>query len=56
MMCTTMLQPYSRKRLEPQDVLKFAWDNEENGESTEKLSAKQIREKFEKVKREQGLN
>ena len=28
MLCTTMLQPYSKKRLEPQDVMRFAWDRE----------------------------
>ena len=53
MQCTTMLQPYSRRKLDPQDVLHFAWDNQ--GEEPEKLSAKEIRERFEKVKREQGL-
>ena len=52
--CTTTLQPYSRKRLDPEDVMRFAWDADtpDGGES---LSAKQIRERFEKVKREQGL-
>ena len=53
MQCTTMLQPYSRRKLDPQDVLHFAWDNQ--GEEPEKLSVKEIRERFEKVKREQGL-
>jgi len=53
--CTTMLQPYSKRGLKPTDVLKFAWDNDEEGETTERLSTKEIRERFEKVKREQGL-
>lgn len=55
--CTCMLQPYSRKRLEPQDVLRFAWDGEGFAEDskTKGLTAKQIRERFEEVKREQGL-
>ena len=53
--CTCMLQPYSRHGLEPRDVLRFAWDDDQNGDDTEKLSAKQIREKFERAKKEQGL-
>lgn len=55
--CTCMLQPYSKKKLKPQDVLQFAWDPS-TGSGTgdgEKLSAKEIRERFEKVKKEQGL-
>ena len=55
MLCTTMLQPYSKKRLEPQDVMRFAWDREMQNAESEKLSAKEIRERFEKVKREMGL-
>lgn len=58
MLCTTMLQPYSKKRLEPQDVMRFAWDDDPNGDATdeaEQLTAKEIRERFEKVKREMGL-
>ena len=55
--CTTMLQPHSKKTLKPQDVLKFAWDTKEgatdNGE--EQLSSKEIWERFENVKRKQGL-
>lgn len=54
--CTTMLQPYSKKRLEPTDVLKFAWDNDPSDDGTEKLTAKEIRERFEEVKREMGLS
>ena len=60
--CTCMLQPYSKKKLKPRDVLQFAWDdaplppNEGKGHGEEKpLTAKEIRERFEKVKREQGL-
>ena len=53
--CTCMLQPYSRHKLEPRDVLRFAWDDDQNGDDTEKLNAKQIWEKFKMVKKEQGL-
>lgn len=55
MLCTTMLQPYSKRGLEPQDVMCFAWDSDHSEDESEKLSAKEIRERFEKVKREQGL-
>jgi len=63
MQCTCMLQPYSKRGLKPTDVMKFAWDREMRNEECgmrneaegEKLTAKQIRERFEKVKREQGL-
>ena len=55
LLCTTMLQPYSKNRLEPQDVMRFAWDSDHFEDESEKLSAKEIRERFEEVKREQGL-
>lgn len=54
MQCTTMLQPYSDHQLDPQDVFRFTWEVEE--ESTSKQSAKEIWERFEEVKREQGLD
>lgn len=57
MQCTTMLQPYSRHKLNPEDVLRFEWDASTASatDDTEKLTAKEIRERFEKAKREQGL-
>ena len=53
MQCLCMLQPYSRHRLSPRDVMRFPWDEEES--QTEKLTAEEIWERFERVKREQGL-
>lgn len=53
--CTTMLQPYSKRGLKPTDVMKFAWDSGHFEDESEMLSAKEIRERFERVKREQGL-
>ena len=53
MLCTTMLQPFSKKGLEPTDVFRFKW--EENEDDSENLSAKEIWKRFEEVKREQGL-
>lgn len=57
MQCTCMLQPYSRHKLKPQDVMRFAWDasTDPATDKAESLTAKEIRERFEKVKREQGL-
>lgn len=53
MQCLYMLQPYSRRMIEPRDVMRFPWDAEET--QTEKLTTKEIRERFERVKREQGI-
>ena len=53
MQCLCMLQPYSKHRMEPRDVMRFPWDEEES--QTEKLTTEEIRERFERVKREQGL-
>lgn len=55
--CTTMLQPYSKHKLKPQDVLKFAWDTRTGAtdEEEEQLSTKEIWERFEEVKREMGM-
>ena len=61
MECTYILQPWSRKTLRPGDVMHFAWDDSAGsgtGPATdegENLTAKEIRERFEKVKREMGL-
>lgn len=61
--CTTTLQPYSRRQLQPEDVMRFAWDvsaaHEESPlppfDKGEKLTAKEIWERFERVKREMGM-
>lgn len=55
--CTTMLQPYSRHRLEPHDVMRFAWEASTGSatDESEQLSAKEIWARFEEVKREQGF-
>ena len=53
MQCLYMLQPYSRHGLSPRDVMRFPWDEEES--QTEKLTTEEIRERVERVKREQGL-
>lgn len=53
MQCVTILQPYSKNPLDPLDVFRFAWEKEADGE--EILSTNEIWERFEKVKKEQGL-
>ena len=53
--CTCALQPYSKRRLDPQDVLRFAWDGGNDGNDGPPPSAKEIRERFEKVKEKMGL-
>lgn len=54
MQCLCMLQPYSKEKLQPQDVMRFTWENSE-GDGGEELTAKEIWERFAKVKAEQGL-
>jgi hypothetical protein len=36
MVCMCMLQPYSKKRLQPRDVMKFPWDKKEQEEAERK--------------------
>lgn len=54
MNCVLLLQPYSSGRIDPQELLLFPWEEAEGGQD-EKLTTSEIWEKFEKVKREQGL-
>lgn len=65
MQCTCMLQPYSKHRLEPRNVMQFDWDPStgsgtgdhvaDASKKAEQLTAKEIWERFEEVKREMGL-
>ena len=61
MECTFILQPWSRRTLKPGDVMQFGWDDSAGSgtdpatDEGENLTAKEIRERFEKVKREMGL-
>ena len=54
MQCLCMIQPYSKEKLSPQDVMRFKWETEEGEEEVE-LTSKEIWERFAKVKAEQGL-
>ena len=55
MQCLCMLQPHSKKKLKPRDVLQFAWDGDHIEDESEMITAKEIRERFEKVKKEMGM-
>ncbi len=55
-LCTTMLQPYSKNILEPKDVMQFEWDaSTDSTTENKKPTTKETWERFGKVKREQGL-
>ena len=56
MQCLCMLQPHSKKKLKPRDVLQFAWDGDHIEDESEMITAKEIRERFEKVKKEMGVD
>lgn len=54
--CTCMLQPYSKRKLEPRDVFRFEWEDKGiDPDDGENLTTKEIWERFEKAKMEQGL-
>jgi hypothetical protein len=61
MMCMCMLQPYSKKRLQPRDVMRFPWDetpakSAERKESRprEELSDEERMERYRKAARRYG--
>ena len=54
MQCVCMLQPYSKSKIDPKELMRFAWEEEE-GSQEDKLTTNEIWERFEKVKKEQGL-
>lgn len=53
MQCLCMLQPHSRHQLAATDVMRFPW--EEETDTSEKLTAAEIRKRFENVKKEMGM-
>lgn len=54
MMCVLLLQPYISSSIDPQELMRFPWE-EGTGDQDEKLTTKEIWDRFERVKREQGL-
>jgi len=54
MAALTSLQPWSKKRLEATDVMKFPWDERGSGDA-EELSAEERAARFEAAKKRYGL-
>jgi hypothetical protein len=60
MMCVSMLQPYSKKALRPQDVMAFPWDaevtsSEETTAAPEKLTREEEMERYRQAIKRAGL-
>lgn len=54
MQCVCMLQPYSSHKIDPQELMLFPWEDESDGQD-KNLTTEEIRKRFEKAKKEQGL-
>lgn len=55
MECLCMLQPWSKKRLEPRDVMELPWDESAKEEKGEELSKEEIKRRFRETKAALGL-
>ena len=61
MTCLCLLQPYSRKKLTPRDVMRFDWDNEqkethEEEQPREQLTTEEIKRRYrEALKKRQSI-
>lgn len=58
MLAVCMLQPYCDKELQPEDVLKFSWEEATAGKPQRTLSAEEKeaeRRRYEEVKKARGL-
>lgn len=59
MQCLCSLQPYSKDKLKPQDVMQFPWEKEELGADAqagrEELSHEELMARYRKAKAELGL-
>lgn len=53
MTCLYILQPYSKKRLKPSDVMTFPWEQKKR--KSEMPSRREIQKRFERIKKERGL-
>lgn len=53
--CLFALQPYSKKPLEAKEIMRFAWDEEEEKAKAETLSREEIMERFAAAKARRGL-
>ena len=56
MLGTCMLAPYSKRRLEAKDVMRFPWDEEEKSERENQTESKEVTMKrYTEAKRRYGL-
>ena len=57
MQCLCSLQPYSKKRLEAQDIMKFPWEDKHLSEVEKKdeLSREDIMARYREAKKRAGL-
>lgn len=54
MQCMCMLQPYSSKRLEPRDVMRFPWDEVKREKATA-VSAEEAEARYRAAKAARGI-
>ena len=54
MLCLCSLQPYTTRKMQPTDVMQFPWDGGQD-DNEPQLTKAELMERFEKVKREQGI-
>lgn len=52
MQCICMMQPYSKKKLQPEDVMRFSWDKEKEDD----LSKDEIMQRFQAAKKKYKLD
>ena len=58
MQCLCSLQPYAKKRLEAQDIMKFPWEEDKHLSEVEKkdeLSREDIMARYREAKKRAGL-
>lgn len=60
MTCLCLLQPYSKKKLTPRDVMRFDWDNEpkethEEEQPREQLTTEEIKRRYREAMEKRGL-
>ena len=57
MSCLCMLQPYSKKRLRAEDVMRFPWETGESPDNSDvTLNNEEIKARYEKARRKYGLD
>lgn len=54
-LCASMLQPYSKKRLSGRDIFPLPWDGKEEEEKKESISEEERKARYEAAKRRYGI-